>query len=87
MLPVWHLSQNIKKFSAVTRPLPPNSLHGGEEELELANSDAVAGQHPQQLHQQVSNYLQIKNVGEAIKNPQLLYFLGNSPKRECKIFN
>ena len=42
-------------------PFPSHRLHGCEEELQLAYCDAVAGEHAQQLHQQVRNYLEMKN--------------------------
>ena len=42
----------------MSRPLTAHGLHGGEQEFELPHGDAVAGQHPEQLNQQVSHNLE-----------------------------
>ena len=51
--PIWHLPENIKQLGAVSRPLSSHCFHGGKKYLELSDRNAVAGQHSQQLHQQV----------------------------------
>ena len=60
VIPVGHLPEHVEQLGAVSRPLPRHGLHRGEQQLELAHRDAVAGQHPQQLHQQVRHDLQIR---------------------------
>ena len=75
-IPVWHLPENIEKLSAVSRPLASNSLHGGEEQLELSDGDAVAGQHPQQLHQEVGHDL--RSRGQTVQQMLNQRYLGAS---------
>ena len=48
-------------------PRTAHCFHGGKKYLELPDGDAVAGQHPQQLHQEVRHDLQ--EVSEGLQSP------------------
>lgn len=50
-----HLPQNIQQFGRMTRPFAVVGLHRSEEQFQLLDRYAVAGQYAQHLDEQIWN--------------------------------
>lgn len=46
-----HLAQHVQQLGRVARPLAVHGLHGAEQQFQLLDGDAVAGQHAEHVDQ------------------------------------
>lgn len=50
---VRHLAQNVQQFRRMSWPLAVDGLHGAEQQFQLLDGDAVAGQNAEHVDEQV----------------------------------